>query len=185
MRGRASLAALLLFGLAFGGALPAAAAAFHPDQLELQRAIQAGDEFWGPKHNQCFGENRGTIDKTFPASHANAAAYSFMGMCGTIHVLRSRAEQYTRSQFCVVVVHEYGHTINHPHVADPRNIMYPMPVTAGFHTKACDYPDPHRLLADRTAAAQTPQTPSPPALHPLPLPKSFEIVAPPLVEQWR
>ena len=97
MRGRACVAALLLLGLAFGGAVPAAAAAFHPDRVELERALQAGDEFWGPKHNQCFGENTGKIDKTFPAAHANAAAYSFMGMCGTIHILRSRAEQYTRS----------------------------------------------------------------------------------------
>ena len=41
------------------------------------------------------------------------------------------------------------------------------------------------LTLPTMAAAQTPQTPSPPALHPLPLPKSFEIVAPPLVEMWR
>ena len=85
----------------------------------------------------------------------------------------------------MVVVHEYGHTINHPHVGDPAIIMYPRPVTAGFHTKKCDYPDPHGLLADQTHAAQAQQTSSPPSLHPLPLPKSFEIVAPPLVEMWR
>ena len=174
-------AVILLAALAGLAWFPSAAAGrFHPDQLELERAIQAGDEFWRhDPQNHCLAHNGGTIDTTFPERHATAAGYSVNGVCGTIHILRSRAEQYTRSQFCVLVVHEYGHTIDHVHVADPASIMYARPVSAGFRTKACEYPDPHGSSGRKAhKRRRKPQqaSPRPPPRRPLPLPSSFEIV---------
>lgn len=178
---RAAVACLLLAaGLLLGAAAPAAAA-FHPDQVELDRAIKAGDEFWRhDPQNHCLGINGGTIDTTFPVRHETAAGYSVNGVCGTIHILLSRAEQYTRSQFCVLVVHEYGHTINHVHVGDPTNIMYPAPVTAGYHTKYCDYPDPHyphphKVPKPRRLTATSAGEDSRP-VRPKGLPSSFELL---------
>jgi hypothetical protein len=123
-----------------------AAPVFRPDQTEMDRAIEAADEFWrDDPRNHCIGRNSGEIEDTFPARHSTAAGYTRNGECGVIHVLRSRVAAYTRWQFCTLVVHEYGHTINYFHVDDPTDIMYAKPVTAGIHPKVCDYPDPHPL----------------------------------------
>jgi hypothetical protein len=172
--------AVLAAVAAAGACWPAAAAAFHPDQVEMARAIKAGDEFWRhDPQNHCLGHNGGTIDTTFPARHSTAAAYTVDGVCGAIHILLSRAEQYTRAQFCVLVVHEYGHTINHQHVADPTNIMYARPVTAGFDTPVCHYPDPH---GPGTSPGETHRIRKkaellvPPPPRPRGLPSSFEIL---------
>jgi hypothetical protein len=120
---------------------------FHPDQVEIDRAVQAADEYWrNDPQNVCLGRNRGSVDATFPERHAEAAGYTRDGECGTIHVLLRRARAYARWQFCTLVVHEYGHTIDHVHVDDPTDIMYFKPVTAGLHPRVCDYPDPHFWL---------------------------------------
>jgi hypothetical protein len=120
---------------------------FYPDQVEMDRAVQAADEYWrNDPQNTCLGMNRGSVDTTFPERHSEAAGYTRDGECGTIHVLLRRARTYTRWQFCTLVVHEYGHTINHVHVEDPTDIMYFKPVTAGLHPRVCDYPDPHFWL---------------------------------------
>jgi hypothetical protein len=138
-----ALAAVALLGLATTGAA-FAKRSFYPNQVELDRALQAADEFWrDDPRNHCLGRDSGSIDDTFPARHSTAAGYSRNGECGTIHVLRRRVESYTRWQFCTLVVHEYGHTIDYVHVSDPSDIMYAKPVTAGIHPPQCDYPDPH------------------------------------------
>jgi hypothetical protein len=144
-----SVSRLALAGVVAAAALvPASAAAgFDPDQIEMDRAIQAADEYWrSDPQNHCLGHNGGTVDKVFPARHPIAAGYSVNGECGTIHVSLARTTEYTRWQFCTLVVHEYGHTIDYFHVDDPADIMYSKPVTAGLHPKVCDYPDPHFWL---------------------------------------
>src|SRR2546423_10329200 len=171
----------LLAALAGLACFPAAAEGrFHPDQLEMARAIKAGDEFWRhDPQNHCLGHNGGTIDTTFPARHSTAVAYTVDGVCGAIHVLLSRVEQYTRAQFCVLVVHEYGHTINHQHVADPTSIMYARPVTAGFDTPVCHYADPHGPGAspgETHRIRKKAELLVPPPPRPRGLPSSFEIL---------
>jgi hypothetical protein len=141
-----SVAIVLLMGVALapGASAQAAAPAFHPDQVEADRAIKAADEYWrDDPQNVCLGRNSAMVDPVFPERHSTAAGYTRNGECGTIHILRSRAEKYTRWQFCTLVVHEYGHTIDYFHVDDPTDIMYAKPVTAGIHPKVCDYTDPH------------------------------------------
>ena len=143
-----ALVAATAASLASGSSVERARAGFYPDQVEMDRAIKAGDIFWQEDpENHCLGRNGGTLDETFPARHPTAAAYTRYGECGSIHILRPRVRSYQRWQFCTLVVHEYGHTINYEHVDDPRNIMYHKPVTAGLHPKVCDYPDPHRWPA--------------------------------------
>jgi hypothetical protein len=142
--GRVALAAVgLSLLLPAGAAL--ASGAFYPNQLELDRALQAADDYWRhDPQNDCLGRNRGELDTNFPDDHSDAAGYTIPGRCGTIHVLVRRAQTYTRWQFCTLVVHEYGHTIDYEHVDDPTDIMYYKPVTAGLHPKVCDYPAPIR-----------------------------------------
>lgn len=132
-----------------------AAAAFHPSQVEMDRAVQAADEFWrhDPKE-RCLGRNHGELDTSFPDEHSDAAGYTDPGHCGTIHVLVGRVQEYARWQFCTLVVHEYGHTLGYEHVDDPSDIMYYKPVTAGLHPRVCDYPPPAGWPAASSSTAR-------------------------------
>ena len=154
MAGRVACAALgVALLLPSGSAL--ASAPFHPTQVEIDRAVQAADEFW--RHDpqeRCLGKNRGELDTNFPDEHTDAAGYTDPGHCGTIHIQTRRARAYSRWQFCTLVVHEYGHTIGYEHVDDPSDIMYYKPVTAGLHPKVCDYPAPTRWPAAQPWSAR-------------------------------
>ena len=154
MLGRVALAAVGLSLLLPTGAAPASGP-FYPNQVELDRALDAADEFWrDDSQNDCLGKNRGKLDTNFPDEHSDAAGYTIPGHCGTIHVLVRRAQDYARWQFCTLVVHEYGHTIDYEHVDDPTDIMYYKPVTAGLHPKVCDYPAPVRWPPARAGTAR-------------------------------
>jgi hypothetical protein len=150
-----ALAAVALLGLATTGAA-FAKRSFYPNQVELDRALQAADEFWRAHdpHNRCDGRNRVALETNFPDDHSDAAGYTDPGHCGTIHILERRAVSYRRSELCTLVVHEYGHTIGYEHVDDPSDIMYYKPVTAGLHPGVCDYPAPSRWPPARSWTAR-------------------------------
>jgi hypothetical protein len=153
--GRLVLALAALCAFLPAGIAPAAAP-FYPNQVELDRALEAADAFWTShdQHNRCHGRNRVALETNFPDDHSDAAGYTDPGHCGTIHILERRAREYTRSQLCTLVVHEYGHTIDYEHVDDPTDIMYYKPVTAGLHPQECDYPPPARWPAAQSWSAR-------------------------------
>lgn len=99
----------------------------------LRVALHRAELYWHAKPS-ChltvgYGDLRGGEDGYELTSYRYLpGSVGFTSDC-RITIIRGLSWQ----QFCVVVVHEYGHALGHQHSRDPRSVMFP-------HTSALNAP---------------------------------------------